>query len=143
MSSTVSRSLPSSVRSSACSLGYPYGISHPEMHRIPSRGSVGSTVANVWPKVDANPTEVARRLSVEEWVALDEDVSGEFVGGQLVEEEVPDFTHELTVSWLLGLLRMWLSGRGFVVGKSLRGSPRKRDPTRPWLFRSLRHAPSP
>jgi len=51
---------------------------------------------------------------------LDEDDEGEFVDGQLVEEEVPDFTHELTVTWLIGVLRTWLAGRGFVAGSELK-----------------------
>ena len=48
-----------------------------------------------------------------------------------MEEEVPDFTHELTVSWLIGVLRTWLAGRGFVVGSELKllvGNKRGRKP---------------
>lgn len=51
---------------------------------------------------------------------LDEDDEGEFVDGQLVEEEVPDLTHELTVTWLIGVLGAWLAGRGFVAGSELK-----------------------
>jgi Uma2 family endonuclease len=59
-------------------------------------------------------------LSLDEWLALDEDEAGEFVNGVLVEEEVPDFTHELTVSWLIRVVGAWLAGRGFVVGSELK-----------------------
>lgn len=56
-----------------------------------------------------------RELSFEEWLALDEDESGELVNGRLEEEEVPDYVHELTVSFLLVLLSNWLGEEGFVV----------------------------
>ena len=72
---------------------------------------------------------MGRALSAEEWLALDE--KGEWVDGLLVEEEVPDFTHEVTVSWLNGLLRNWLNGRGFVAGSELKiltGKTRGRKP---------------
>jgi Uma2 family endonuclease len=59
-------------------------------------------------------------LSLEEWLALSEDEDGEFVDGHLVEEEVPDFTHELTVSWLIRVIGLWLAGSGFVVGSELK-----------------------
>jgi Uma2 family endonuclease len=56
-------------------------------------------------------------MSVDEWFALPEDEPGELVDGRLVEEEVPDSTHELIVTWLTSLLRSWMRGRsGFVLG---------------------------
>jgi hypothetical protein len=44
-------------------------------------------------------------LSLDEWLALDEDSPGEWLQGRLEEEEVPDAVHELAVSWLIGVLR--------------------------------------
>jgi len=55
-------------------------------------------------------------MSLDEWAALDEDAEGELVDGILVEEEMPSFSHELAVTWLVHVLRSWLSGRGFVAG---------------------------
>jgi hypothetical protein len=55
-------------------------------------------------------TEARRALSTDEWLSLDEDAQGELVDGWLVEEEVPDFTHELTISWLIRVLGAWLGG---------------------------------
>jgi Uma2 family endonuclease len=78
-------------------------------------------VANAWPPVlESDNADAGRALTVEEWLALDEDDEGEFADGRLVEEEVPDFTHELTVSWLIAVLRAWLAGRGFVAGSELK-----------------------
>lgn len=78
-------------------------------------------MANVWPPiVESENAHAGRALSLEDWLALDEDETGEFVDGQLVEEEVPDFTHELTVSWLIRMIGAWLDGRGFVVGSELK-----------------------
>jgi Uma2 family endonuclease len=59
----------------------------------------------------------APQLSAEEWFGLPEDVPGELLGGLLVEEEVPDATHELVITWLTALLRAWMRGKGgFVLG---------------------------
>jgi len=59
-------------------------------------------------------------MSVEEWVNLPEDDEGELVDGILMEEEVPDAIHELTISWLLRLFGNWLGGKGFVFGSELK-----------------------
>ena len=78
-------------------------------------------MANAWPPIiEAEGTQVGRELSAEEWLALEEDEPGEWVDGHLVEEEVPDSTHELIVSWLIWSLREWLGGRGFVFGSELK-----------------------
>jgi Uma2 family endonuclease len=61
-----------------------------------------------------------RALSADEWLSLGEDAEGELVAGHLVEEEVPDAVHELTIAWLIQLLGQWLSGRGFVFGSELK-----------------------
>jgi Uma2 family endonuclease len=63
---------------------------------------------------------VSSPLSLEEWLALDEDTPGEWLEGRLEEEEVPDAVHELAVSWLIGVLRVWLGSRGFVFGSELK-----------------------
>jgi Uma2 family endonuclease len=87
---------------------------------------------NSWPVLEPREPLPQRKLSVDEWLSLDEDESGELIDGALVEDEVPDFVHELTVSWLIGLLRAWLGPSGFVVGSELKlllreGRGRKAD----------------
>jgi Uma2 family endonuclease len=77
-------------------------------------------VANAWPPVEVEEAHEPRALSAEEWLGLDEDEEGEWLDGWLVEEEVPDWTHELTVTWLVHVLRQWLGGRGFVAGSELK-----------------------
>lgn len=80
-----------------------------------------AVVASAWPPaLQPDAPHAGRVLSREEWLALDEDDAGEWVDGRLVEEEVPDFTHELTVSWLIRVVGQWLGGRGFVVGSELK-----------------------
>jgi Uma2 family endonuclease len=59
-------------------------------------------------------------MSVTAWLALTEDEPGELIDGRLVEEEVPDATHELIVMWLGRVLGNWLGGRGLVLGSELR-----------------------
>jgi Uma2 family endonuclease len=46
-------------------------------------------------------------LTLDAWADLDEDVEGELVDGELVEDEMPSALHEAIVDWLLGLLRAW------------------------------------
>jgi Uma2 family endonuclease len=58
---------------------------------------------------------IGTQLTLEEWAALPEDDEGELVDGILVEEEVPDCTHEVVVAWLISELRLWLRGRGGIV----------------------------
>lgn len=57
-------------------------------------------------------------LTIEEWAALDEDVEGELVDGQLVPEEEVGGVHELVVSWLTGVLFAWALPRGASVSGS-------------------------
>lgn len=60
-------------------------------------------------------------MTLEEWAALPEDVEGELVDGVLVEEEVPDYTHEAVVVWLLVVLRDHFRARGGdAVGSGLK-----------------------
>jgi Uma2 family endonuclease len=71
---------------------------------------------NIWsPALRSTPKEGSRELTVDEWVALPEDDEGELVQGRLVEEEVADPIHGLSVSWFIALLRAWLAGRGGFV----------------------------
>jgi Uma2 family endonuclease len=58
------------------------------------------------------------RLTLEEWIALAEDVPGEFIDGRLVEEEVPDYLHEVLVAWLARVLGDWGEHAGAIVGAS-------------------------
>src|SRR5437764_576341 len=57
-------------------------------------------------------------LSLAEWFALPEDARGELVDGRLVEEEVPNYVHEILVILLGSLLRGWFAPRGGFVGGS-------------------------
>jgi Uma2 family endonuclease len=57
-------------------------------------------------------------MTLDEWADLPEDEEGELVDGWLVEEEVPDFLHELIVAWLLQSLVPWVRARGGVAGGS-------------------------
>jgi Uma2 family endonuclease len=58
------------------------------------------------------------RVTLDEWMALAEDVPGEFVDGRLVEEEVPDYVHEVLVAWLARVLGNWAEQVDAVVGGS-------------------------
>ena len=56
-------------------------------------------------------------MTVEEWADLPDDVRGELVNGQLVEEEMADFVHEAVLVYLLCCLREWAVRRdGRVYG---------------------------
>jgi Uma2 family endonuclease len=66
------------------------------------------------PSDEAVPGE----LSLAEWFASDEDERGELVGGHLVEEEEPNYAHEILVILLGSLLRGWFVPRGGFVGGS-------------------------
>jgi len=58
------------------------------------------------------------RLSLDEWSALPEDTPGEWARGHLVQEEVPDFVHELLVALLVRLLGNWVFPEGGLVAGS-------------------------
>jgi len=51
-------------------------------------------------------------MTLEQWADLPEDEPGELVDSVLEEEEIPSFLHELTVAWLVGVLRNWVRPRG-------------------------------
>ena len=57
-------------------------------------------------------------MTLEEWAELPEDDEGELVDGFLMEEEAPDFLHELIVAWFICVLRNWVAPRGGLVGGS-------------------------
>lgn len=82
---------------------------------------------------NAAPIAASKSMTFEEWANMDEDEPGEFVDGQLVEEEVPSILHEIIVSWLVGVLRAWGRTRDCpVFGSELkvrvaRGCGRKPD----------------
>jgi Uma2 family endonuclease len=59
-----------------------------------------------------------RRMTLDEWGAMSEDEQGELVDGVLVEEEVPEYVHELVVAWLIQVLRNWGTPRGAWVAGS-------------------------
>jgi len=64
---------------------------------------------------------MAAHLTLKQWAELPDDVEGELVDGQLVEEEVPNLPHERSVAWLLTRLLVWLEPRGGeVVGSELK-----------------------
>ena len=63
-------------------------------------------------------TRAPQTMTVEEWAAMDEDEPGELVDGELVEEELPDYVHEVVVAWLIRVLGAWIAPRGGIVGGS-------------------------
>ncbi len=46
-------------------------------------------------------------MTIQQWADMDEDEPGEFVDGYVVEDEVPDLSHERVVAWLLRVLGNW------------------------------------
>ncbi len=58
------------------------------------------------------------KLTLDEWAALPDDEPGELVDGELVEEEMPSFVHEVVVVWLGAVLRAWVVARGGLVAGS-------------------------
>ena len=77
---------------------------------------------------------IGTALTLEQWAALPEDDDGELVDGYLVEEEVPDYLHELVVAWLIHRLASWLEGRGsggFVAGSGVKFGVRPRRGRKP------------
>jgi Uma2 family endonuclease len=99
--------------------------------------------ANWPPLVEPDSPFVGRALSVDEWLGLSEDEEGELVDGCLVEEEVPDAVHELTVSWLIGVLRAWLGTTGFVFASGLKTLTAARTGRKPDISVFLSDRPAP
>jgi Uma2 family endonuclease len=101
-------------------------------------------MANAWPPSSQPDREQAvRAATLEEWLELDEDVPGEWVGSRVVEEEVPDAVHELTISWLIALFRPWLGQRGFVFGSELKLVVAKDTGRKPDIVVFLPGSPAP
>jgi Uma2 family endonuclease len=66
-------------------------------------------------------------MTLDDWAALPEDEPGELVEGELVEEEMPSFVHEVVVIWLGAVLGAWARARGgFVAGSGLKLKVAKR-----------------
>ena len=84
-------------------------------------------------------------MSLDEWVALDEDEGGELVDGYLEEEEMPGALHELAVTWLTMVLRLWVGSRGFVLGSDAKFAVARRRGRKPDLsvFLPGREPPAP
>ena len=57
-------------------------------------------------------------MSIVEWAVLPEDEPGEWVDGCLVEAEVPEYVHEIVITWLSWVLRTWGMPRGALVAGS-------------------------
>jgi Uma2 family endonuclease len=73
------------------------------------------------------PMGAAKKLTVEQWYALDDDESSdELVDGVLEEAEVPDRVHEIVITWLVLNLGPWIHARaGFIFPGGLRLAIRK------------------
>jgi len=101
-------------------------------------------VISVWPPVgEPDVSAFGRELSFEDWLNLPEDDAGEFVAGHLVEEEVPDAVHELAVTWLTQLFRLWLAGKGFVFGSDLKVKTGRDTGRKPDVVVFLPGSPAP
>ncbi len=70
-------------------------------------------IASHWPVLpEPEPSSfAARTLTLDEWIALDEDELGELVDGHL-DGEVPGAVHEAIVSYLVWFLSCWGRPRG-------------------------------
>jgi Uma2 family endonuclease len=65
-------------------------------------------------------------MSLLDWAALPEDEPGEWVDGYLVEEEVPEYVHELVITWLSWVLRGWgMPRRALVAGSGVKFAVRR------------------
>ena len=73
-----------------------------------------------------------RRVSLEEWIGLPDDESGEWVDGWLVEEEVGSYLHDLVIAWFIATLHGWVVPlRGSVTASNFKfvlGDARGRKP---------------
>jgi Uma2 family endonuclease len=95
------------------------------------------------PAVDSS-VPIGTELTLEEWAALPEDDEGELVDGILVEEEVPDYVHEVVVIWLARRIGNWLEGRGgFVGGSEAKFGVRQRRGRKPDVTVYLPGSPPP
>jgi Uma2 family endonuclease len=85
-------------------------------------------------------------MTVEEWGDLDEDIEGELVDGFLEQEEMATFLHEIVVTWLTHVLRVWVRRRhGYVAGSEAKiavGPRRGRKPDLSVFLRGQVPAPA-
>src|SRR3712207_6122043 len=74
----------------------------------------------------------ARRMTLRQWGAMNEDEEGELVDGVLEKEEMPTYLHEVVVRWIIVLLNAWAQKRrGSAVGSEAKiavGPRRGRKP---------------
>lgn len=81
------------------------------------------------PSLDPRAPET---VTLSDWEALPEDCPGEWMDGRLVEEELPDYVHEVLVILLGRLFGNWIFPRGGLVAgseaKFAVGSDRGRKP---------------
>lgn len=101
-------------------------------------------MSKLWPPLaPADDLRPGREMTLENWLNLPEDSDGELVGGRLVEEEVPDALHELAVTWLTTILRVWLGREGFVLGSELKTLTRESTGRKPDITVFLSGRPAP
>jgi len=100
-------------------------------------------MSDTWPVLPLMPEPPSSTMTVAAWLALDEDESGELVRGRLVEEEVPDATHEAVVAWLLWTLKTWLGRTGLVLGSDLKLLVAEKTGRKPDLVVYLAGSPLP
>jgi Uma2 family endonuclease len=64
---------------------------------------------------------IDRPMTIEQWADMDEDEPGEFFDGYVVEDEVPDLSHERVVAWRVFTLMSWGKPRqALVFGSELK-----------------------
>jgi Uma2 family endonuclease len=85
-----------------------------------------------------------RTMTFEEWADMEEDEPGELVDGELVEEELANLAHEITVVWLCARFDVWADATGAMVGGS-EGKFKVTDKRgrKPDLFVYLKGTPRP
>src|SRR6516225_6979895 len=76
-------------------------------------------------------TPAPPRMTLEEWASMPEDDPGELVDGELVEEEVPEYGHEVVVGFLIHMFFAWLGRRGFVGSSDAKFGVRPRRGRKP------------
>src|SRR5262249_54099571 len=86
----------------------------PSGSRPPARRGGARTMSEPWSShEDSHPV-----MTLEEWSRLPEDDDGELLDGRLVEEETPDYVHEVIVGWLLRTFGAWVAPLGGLAGGS-------------------------
>lgn len=68
-------------------------------------------IASEWPMLPSPSTHAPRTLTLDAWLALDEDEPGEWVNGTL-EGEMPGYLHEVVVGFLVAMFTTWGRSRG-------------------------------